>query len=65
MKTRIDWGEIGKCNRCGKPATTWFRKKVTSLFYSALFERYFCQKCLLEVLREQRVEKTKEEQKCQ
>jgi hypothetical protein len=54
---KIEWGEIGKCNRCGKPATTYFKKEM----FLKRFERYFCQRCLLEVLREQRIEKTKVE----
>lgn len=63
MRMKIDLGEIGKCHRCGKPATTYFKKEVWILFGldHNLYERYFCQHCLLEVLREQKIEKTKVE----
>ena len=53
----VNWGKIIKhsCDRCGEDAEYWFKKRA----FFMRFERTFCKKCLLEVLREQKIEKTK------
>jgi len=54
----INFGEIGKCNRCGKPATTYFQK-ITRKFLSDDYElRMYCQRCLLEKLSDEGLEDT-------
>jgi late competence protein required for DNA uptake (superfamily II DNA/RNA helicase) len=49
------WERISECNRCGNVATYEFIKKT----WFKTIERTFCKECLLEVLREQKLEKTK------
>lgn len=57
---RVTWEKIGDCSRCGATAEYDFKKEIGNLLTGITkIERNFCKECLLEVLDEQKLEKTK------